>query len=261
MFNQFEILKIAFDFQNRDFRKAIAAIERASARATIDPADGFWAFSPTQWRAKDRKKHAAMVAAFAGSSHRVGVDLPWMLTCDNPKKTVVIVGQDPLRKLKDFSATEKWQGRVIIGTPYAVHSTFYRERTEVYWLIFDGLLKTECNVYLTDAVKLYTGTHLSVDDFDRETIRQEMESVRPDLIVCFGNDSLSALGLTNKRGGPLSLTSINANTRSGGIPVLCTLHPSGAANRYWNAQLGGRSASNANKAKFILDCIKAGLTA
>lgn len=256
-----EVLRLLFNFQDRDLGQAVAVLKEAFSRTTTDAADGFCGLNQMQWRAKDRKKHAALNAALASESGRVGVDLPWMLSCVDPKKTVMILGQDPLRNLNDFSAAEKWKGRIIVGTPYAVHSTFYRERTKTYRLIFDELRRIGCNVYLTDALKLYTGSYLSVDALDREVVRQEVESVNPDLIVCFGNSSLHVLTFASQRGGPISRASIKANNTIGGIPILSVLHPGGNANRYWRTLLGERPASSENKANYILDCIKMELAA
>jgi hypothetical protein len=159
----------------------------------------------------------------------IGLDLPLLFTSDNPNaETVVIVGIDPLRKRKDFRDFKP--GNVIIGTPYALHSTFYREskgRTKSYSDFVKHVVSKGYNVYVTDIFKIwmndsektekdrfYFGDEISESN---EVLLQEIEIIQPKIIIAFGN-------LVEKH-----LTKIRLSDE---IKITKLPHPSGA-NRNW----------------------------
>jgi len=157
----------------------------------------------------------------------IGVDLPLLFISDNPNaETVVTVGIDPLRKRKDFHDFKP--GNVIIGTPYALHSTFYRERkgrTKSYYDFIKHIVSKGYNVYLTDIFKIW------MNDFEKtekdrfflrdevlesnEMLLKELEIIQPKMLIAFGD-------LVEK-----SLKALELSTTIIKLP-----HPSGA-NRSW----------------------------
>jgi hypothetical protein len=86
----------------------------------------------------------------------VGIDIPVFIPSKTePKATVVLLGQDPLRKYKDIDET-KVPDYAFIGTPYSIHHTAgLPSATRVYPKLIDCLLADGYNVYLTDVKKYY----------------------------------------------------------------------------------------------------------
>jgi hypothetical protein len=86
----------------------------------------------------------------------IGVDIPSLLEKNNNisnKKTVAIVGQDPLRTSKNNERVEE----IKIATPYALHSKSCREKlpnTRLYFDLIKVLLDAGYRVYLTDIFKV-----------------------------------------------------------------------------------------------------------
>jgi hypothetical protein len=84
----------------------------------------------------------------------IGVDIPSLLEKNNNisnKKTVVIVGQDPLRK------SDQRVEEIGIATPYALHLKNCREdlpNTRLYFDLIKVLLDAGYRVYLTDIFKV-----------------------------------------------------------------------------------------------------------
>lgn len=142
----------------------------------------------------------------------LGMDLPILVTRDDPrtsdpaqpsKNIVMVVGQDPLRHMRDFPAAE-FGGRLIVGTPYALHSPRYRDRrTTLYCDIVKSILDS-CDVYLTDVRKLGRRTVSRIGEnyssgawrgdgpLDLSLLEYEFNSVAPRMVVLFGNTSVKA---------------------------------------------------------------------
>jgi len=173
----------------------------------------------------------------------IGVDLPLLFKSDNPNaETVVIIGIDPLRKRKDFRDFKL--GNVIIGTPYAFHSTYYREskgRTKSYYDFVKHIVSKGYNVYVTDIFKIW------MNDFERterhrfflgdevlesnEILLKELEIIQPQILIALGD-------LVEKSLNDLELS----------IRIIKVPHPSGA-NRRWNSLVG--KATCEQKVKFL----------
>lgn len=169
-----------------------------------------------------------------------GFDLPVLLKpAQSFDKTILILGIDPLRKRRDFPGAS--QDKLIIGTPYAIHSNFYRNRknrTRVYWDFFAHVLK-QYNVYLTDAFKIWMNisdqienvkyqlefSHLWVD-----LLRTEINSIKPYRIITFGS-------LANS----LCKSAIDKSQ----MDIIIELpHPSGR-NQNWNSIIAGPKSVDA----------------
>ncbi|WP_445737855.1 uracil-DNA glycosylase family protein [Mariniflexile sp.] len=178
-----------------------------------------------------------------------GVDLPFYFgNIEASKKRIMIIGLDPLRSKSAFEKAEKSNGNkaniyedVLLSTPYALHSKAVREgKTNNYWKIIEGL-KDDNFIYLTDLYKTFFKTNVSskvtrsynyykqenVSNNSREILLKEIELIKPDVIVTFGNDVKYAIGeLVDKKIPTLSKESeIIIADNLGGIPILPFVHP------------------------------------
>jgi hypothetical protein len=162
----------------------------------------------------------------------IGIDLPVELsTGTNDQERIVIIGIDPLRKRKDFPK-EVSNEKLIIGTPYALHSSFYRNdehRTKIYCKVIQNLVERNFKVYLTDIFKVWMSN--STDEkykyslhqefaLSNEVLKQELETISPIKIILFGR-------FVEDYTRPL-IKSLGFIDRIISLP-----HPSGA-NRNWN---------------------------
>lgn len=141
----------------------------------------------------------------------LGIDIPTLIEADNAVKTIMIIGQDPLRSAKPVKAAPD-RNTVFIGTPYGVEIDTVKTRNtggthnlEVYRKIFNGLLKDGYRIYLTDALKFYTSSKsdkvTSIEKYSKllkdsavlagkrpETLLEaEYNCMHPDIVCCFGN--------------------------------------------------------------------------
>ncbi len=125
----------------------------------------------------------------------IGVDIPSILELDNgvkDKKTVAILGQDPLRR------SEAKVEEISIGTPYALHLKNCREKlpnTRLYFDLIKVLLESGYRVYLTDVFKVWvsssngkSGIPLSKKDCNRfiNLLKKELEIFEPLAIITWG---------------------------------------------------------------------------
>lgn len=128
-----------------------------------------------------------------------GIDLPTWFG-DYSNKKIVVLGIDPLRNENVFERENKSNiyNDVIVGTPYAFHERDSRENwCAGYWALIDGLVKSNNFVYCTDIFKTYyhnnstkTRSYLDpnfVNNYKhREILFNELELIKPDLIIVFG---------------------------------------------------------------------------
>ena len=87
----------------------------------------------------------------------VGIDIPVLIESEQaePRATVVLLGQDPLRKCKNIDK-DKGLTHAFIGTPYSIHHTDgLPTPTRVYPKLIRALLEQGYNVYLTDVRKYF----------------------------------------------------------------------------------------------------------
>ena len=87
----------------------------------------------------------------------IGIDLPVLIKPEQSeaKATVVLLGQDPLRKSKDIDEAKVFDN-AFIGTPYRVHHlNGLPTNTRVYPKLIQSLQEKSYNVYLTDVRKYY----------------------------------------------------------------------------------------------------------
>ncbi|MHC5597025.1 MAG: uracil-DNA glycosylase [Nostoc sp.] len=132
----------------------------------------------------------------------IGVDIPSLLEKNNNisnKKTVVIVGQDTLRK------SDKRVEEIGIATPYALHLKDCRENlpnTRLYFDLIKVLLDAGYRVYLTDIFKVWVseancdrGIPLKKQDRTRfiQVLKAELEIFEPVAIVTWGKKASNGI--------------------------------------------------------------------
>lgn len=171
----------------------------------------------------------------------VGVDIPSLLekndNCSN-KKTIAILGQDPLRKSKQRVED------IGIATPYAMHLKICREKlrnTRLYFDLIKVLLDEGYRVYLTDIFKVWVSEAdkdkaipLSRKDYPRfaDVLRAELEIFKSPVVITWGQVASRTL-----RSLKLSINHLE-------FP-----HPSGANNGRWR-KLMGQPATRENRISF-----------
>lgn len=135
----------------------------------------------------------------------IGVDLPtWFNVQDN--KHIMIVAQDPLRNNKYYGKCYD----AVISSPFGLHSLEHRQNArggKMMDLLVKRLVANGYGIYLTDANKFFIYDHKTTDEFSdahidkyAEIIRQEIEIVKPTVIVCLGRSAermCKKMGLRN----------------------------------------------------------------
>ena len=133
------------------------------------------------------------------NSTLIGVDLPLFFKCSDPEaQTVMLVALDPLRKRKDFPDFQHED--VIIGTPFAQHSSHYREGSqEIVFDFIKHIVDKNYHMYITDVYKVwveqkeYKKSHLLFKRNEslifKELLREELDIIDPKIVITFGNDA------------------------------------------------------------------------
>jgi hypothetical protein len=170
----------------------------------------------------------------------IGVDIPSLFERDNGslnKKTVVILGQDPLRSCKEKV------NRIEVGTPYGLHLKNCREvlrNTSLYFDLIKFILDKGYRVYLTDIIKIWVsqpkvdrGIPLSNIDRNRfiKILKAELEIFEPIAVISWGR------------------IASNVARNDLGIQPHDFPHPSGAANGKWR-EIMGKPATRENRINF-----------
>ena len=126
----------------------------------------------------------------------LGFDLPvWFAREGTPKKKIMIIAQDPLRK-------GHAQGELILSTPWGVHSNDYANhpapviKNKLEYLV----KKHDCAVYITDGTKFYFTYKIDSktpslkkrreilnSNLQSEVLRQEIQLFDPDFIITLGH--------------------------------------------------------------------------
>ena len=116
----------------------------------------------------------------------VGIDVSVLLVPNTPcrDKTIVIVGESPLRDTKVFNNPND----ILLGTPYAVHQEFgCPSQCNVYKKIFSDLLQEGYSIYLTDIIKVWwggkKGKELKACTTDEQLFKKEMASLNSDYVI------------------------------------------------------------------------------
>ena len=119
-----------------------------------------------------------------GGNKFIGIDVPVLLKSEgnDNKGTICIVGESPLRNIKDFKNSDN----ILLGTPYAVHQEFGSpSQCDVYKKIINNLLAAGYSVYLTDIVKIWwKGKDMIKDkDVDENFLEKELEKIGKNVFI------------------------------------------------------------------------------
>lgn len=134
------------------------------------------------------------------NSSAIGIDLPTWYNMNSPIKKVMFIAQDPLRDIKWYGGGKGKEyncSDIILSSPFGTHDAKHRNSRfgRLYFKIFQDLINTGYGIYLTDINKLYVGTktkELNESKLTEECVKmlhQEIEIIKPDLIVTFGSKS------------------------------------------------------------------------
>lgn len=147
--------------------------------------------------------------------NRIGLDLPTWSNINTQKPTVMFVAQDPLRS--------DWYSEcndIVVSSPFGVQDATHRSSRhgEVYFSIFSEIVKNGYGIYLTDIKKFYLKGDNATSYIKKQTqiyeeiLKQEIEIVKPKIIVAFGKQA------------QLSVIELEGEER-----LLPLIHPSGAS--------------------------------
>ena len=159
----------------------------------------------------------------------------------------MILAQDPLRSAKDF----KHEGNVIIGTPYALQSNFYRDgSSKLYYHMLLSLMDLFKEFYLTDVAKVYAeGSNIigmlgkSNGANLKKVLASEINVIMPDTILAMGNIAQSALDSSE----------IKLVIEKNNIQRVDTPHIRAHHNAWLKA--GAKGSKNKNKLEYIFEKI------
>ena len=193
------------------------------------------------------KKHISQNQFLPTDPYLLGIDFPIWFGDVAAKKRIMILGVDPFRNEFLFEeAIANKKKDVLIGTPYALHSTEMRAgSTRPYWEFIKALSKNNF-VYLTDIYKSSFYTDSSKEekshtyyrknktqlDSIKKVLGQEIQLLQPDLIITLGKEGF--FQLTAKKAKQLS-RAIALNTTHlksfPNIPIIPLVHLSGATKK------------------------------
>lgn len=173
--------------------------------------------------------------------NRIGFDLPTWSNINTHKPTVMFVAQDPLRSDSYCECNE-----IVISSPFGVQDATHRSSRhgEVYFSIFSEIVEKGYGIYLTDTKKFflkgdnsisYTKKQAQIYD---EILRQEIEIVKPKIIVAFGKQAQRAI------------TEIDGDGR-----LLPLIHPSGASRGHIKKKYKTDNCSNKKIAEIYIETI------
>ena len=124
---------------------------------------------------------------------------------------------------------------MIIGTPFAQHSSYYREGSqEVVFASIKHIINKNYHVYVTDVYKVWMkddkkkgneGYKLTKEyTIFRQLLRKELDIIDPKIIITFGNDARDSYTDISKDCDPR--------------PHKHFIHPSGQARGAWKKLIG-----------------------
>lgn len=177
----------------------------------------------------------------------IGIDLPTLFESKASSGKLMILAQDPLRSAKDF----KHEGNVIIGTPYALQSNFYRDgSSKLYYHMLLSLMDLFKEFYLTDVAKVYAeGSNIigmlgkSNGANLKKVLASEINVIMPDTILAMGNIAQSALDSSE----------IKLVIEKNNIQRVDTPHIRAHHNAWLKA--GAKGSKNKNKLEYIFEKI------
>ncbi len=120
---------------------------------------------------------------------QIGFDLPTWMNIKPDRPVVMFITQDPLRADSYIKCHD-----IVVSSPFSVHEKQFRESNQgnLYYRIFNQLVSADLGIYLTPGNKFSTkgeGSKQLAKEYSpsyKNIIHQEIELVKPDLIVIFG---------------------------------------------------------------------------
>ncbi len=185
------------------------------------------------------------------NSTLTGVDLPLFFKCPDPKaQTVMLVAQDPLRHRDDFPNFKFKDEDVIIGTPFAQHSSYYREGSqEVVFSSIKNIIDNNYHVYITDVYKVWMKMRKgksheyflkNESTIFEELLLNELDTIKPKNVICLGKVAENFFSKT-----PI-LKNYNLSKRNLYLP-----HPGRQNTQTWKKCLINQKQSPENKIKYL----------
>lgn len=137
------------------------------------------------------------------SDHAVtSLDLPTWFNLASSKLRIMLLSQDPMPRSRWYKDCRE----AICSSPFGLHVKSWREKGNGgarMWGLVKKLVENNIGIYLTDIrkfyfrkpddVKSYIPPTSQIEQLYRSLLLQEIQIVKPDLIVTFGNQSNSAL--------------------------------------------------------------------
>ena len=170
------------------------------------------------------------------NSTLIGVDLPLFFKCPEPQaQTVMLVAQDPLRNPDHFSDFKHED--VMIGTPFAQHSSYYREDAQkVVFTSIKHIIDKNYHVYVTDVYKVWMKDDKKKNNKGHELknestifnhlLRKELDIIDPKIIITLGGVPEKIIKKLSKK------FDLDFN-----IHHLPFIHPSPTARHAWNKRV------------------------
>lgn len=172
-----------------------------------------------------------------------GFDMPCWISNEDSKKKIMILASEPLRSEDSWGESDKYE-TISLNTPFSYHlSKIENNRKERfrYWDLIDWIVgDLKSTVYLTDIRKFwfagwehYKAFHSS--EIHINIFKQELDFVKPDLIIIFGSRPLNILQSEKLLDLEINLTKHRLPENGfklnniDGYKVLPLIHPSGAA--------------------------------
>ena len=186
------------------------------------------------------------------NSTLIGVDLPLFFKCPDPKaQTVMLVAQDPLRHRNDFPNFKFKDEDVIIGTPFAQHSSKYREGLQkVVFSSIKNIIDNNYHVYITDVYKVWVEQKEYNPPYKLfkknepiifgELLLNELDIIKPKNVICLGKVAEEFFSDT-----PI-LKNYNLSKRNLYLP-----HPGRQNTKTWKKCLINQKQSPENKIKYL----------
>jgi hypothetical protein len=173
--------------------------------------------------------------------NRIGLDLPTWSNINTHKPTVMFVAQDPLR-----SDWYRECNDIVVSSPFGVQDATHRcsRHGEVYFSIFSEIVEKGYGIYLTDTKKFYLKGDNSASYTKKQTqiydeiLKQEIEIVKPKIIVTFGKQAQR------------SIIEIDGEDR-----LLPLIHPSGASRGHIKKRYKTADCSNKKIAEIYIETI------
>jgi hypothetical protein len=174
-----------------------------------DSVDNVWKFSSGVTPYKDFDDTANIPIPITNAAIKkisdsavTSLDLPTWFNLSNCDKRVVILAQDPMPRSKWYDDCRD----AVCSSPFGLHTKTWREKGNGggrIWGLVKNLMQNNIGVYLTDIRKFYFRTADAerkyiaptneINEIYRSLLSEELEIIKPTVIVTLGNQSASAL--------------------------------------------------------------------